>query len=135
MTANELKSVMNGYYGGSEGRTRHWANRKLVYTDGVKAVADAVGAYWLLDIIATEVAPLSLNMWEFDSEHTTFFKMVVGADSTAKLWLERDIGEPKLWERDLDFTTFPEGEWMFYLMMDAFLDDKPVLVMLIPQEN
>lgn len=133
MTANELKSAIDGYYGGSEGRTRHWANRRLIYTDGVKAVAEAAGAYWLLDIVATEVAPICLRMWEDDSEHTTFFKMTV-LNSKAKMWLERDTDEPRLWKRDLDFTTFPDGEWVFYLMMDAGLD-RPVLVMLLPQEN
>jgi hypothetical protein len=31
---------------------RHGINRKVVFTDGVKYLADQAGAYWLLDEIA-----------------------------------------------------------------------------------
>jgi hypothetical protein len=37
---------------GSEHWYRHALNRKIVFTDGAKHVADHGGAYWLLDEIA-----------------------------------------------------------------------------------
>ena len=37
---------------GSEHWYRHALNRKVVFTDGAKHVADYGGAYWLLDEIA-----------------------------------------------------------------------------------
>ena len=37
---------------GTEQWYRHGINRKVLFTDGAKHVADAGGAYWLLDEIA-----------------------------------------------------------------------------------
>lgn len=37
---------------GTEKYYRHWA-RRLVYTEGVQFVAEKMGAYWLLDVIAS----------------------------------------------------------------------------------
>jgi hypothetical protein len=134
MTPNQLTAVMDQYLGGSEGRTRHYFNPRLIFTEGVKAVADAAGAYWLLDIVATEVAPICLRMWEQEQEHMAFLHVQV-AHEGATLWLDRDMGEPRLWERRIEFTDFPTGNWMFYLAIDGIVDpSQDVVVAMLPQE-
>jgi len=133
-TPKELKGVMDQYIGGSDGRTRHPFNRRFIFTDGVKAVADQAGAYWLLDIVATEVAPICLHLWEGEQEHMTFLHVHVAHDG-AVLWLDQDTGGPRLWERRIEYTDFPEGNWVFYLCMDGLIDPtQDVLVALLPQE-
>ncbi len=100
-----LKNLMNEWSGGSDGRTRHMFNRRFIMTEGVMAVAQAAGCFWLLDIIATEVAPTCLQMWEKDGNGMTFFKVK------------------------------SEGIWTFYLAIDGIIQPGSfVLVMLLPQE-
>lgn len=134
MEAQDLTNLMNAWSGGSDGRTRHWANKRFIYTEGVQDVAEKAGAHWLLDILATEVAPICLGRWDLDREHMHFVEIKV-ADSQAVLSLVRDTGETPLWQREIAFTTFPDGDWMLYLAMDGLIElGKDVLVCLLPQE-
>lgn len=41
---------------GSDGFHRHPLARKLIYTDGIKFVADTLGAWWFVDAIASYIA-------------------------------------------------------------------------------
>ena len=135
MNTNELKNLMNEYSGGSDGRTRHMFNRRFIMTQGVMAVAEAAGAFWLLDIIATEVAPICMAAWKNEQEYMHFLRMSVANDK-AFIWLERDEGEPHLWERQIGYTDFPAGEWTFYLAIDQVVDPgKTSLVMYLSQEH
>lgn len=134
-TSDKLKAVMDQFYGGSDGRYRHWANRRFIYTEGIKAMAEEAGAFWLLDIVATEVAPLCLKRWQDLDDPTSFLKFQVKADQIV-IALIRDTGELPLWSRSLNFTDFPEGEWTFELAIDGLVDpNQDVLVMLLPQEH
>lgn len=134
METQDLKNLMDSWSGGSDGRTRHMFNRRFIMTEGVMAVAQAAGCFWLLDIIATEVAPICMNEWEKNSNGMTFFK-VKSEGGKAWLWLEEDEGEPPLWERTIGYTDFPEGIWTFYLGVDGLIcAPQEVLVMLLPQE-
>jgi hypothetical protein len=36
---------------GTENYHKHWLG--LVYTDGIKAMAELCGAYWLIDVVAS----------------------------------------------------------------------------------
>jgi hypothetical protein len=49
---------------GSENWYRHWLG-KVLYTDGVKYVADQAGAYWLIDEIAINQTRLKIKAEEF----------------------------------------------------------------------
>lgn len=130
-----LSALMHQYYGGSDGRTRHWANRRFIYTEGVKAVAEKAGCYWLLDIIATEVAPKCLQLWR-DHEIGSFMFQMTVKDNRAKLRCNWSDNKPDIWSRDIDYTDFPEGEWAFELAMDGVVDaPNEVLVMLLLEEH
>jgi len=135
MDTNELSNLMDSFSGGSDGRTRHWAARYFIYSEGVKAVADEAGCHWLLDIVATEVAPLCMAGWKSKEEFMHFLRVRV-TGSQADLWLERDEDEPRLWQRHINYTDFPEGDWTFYLGIDQIVDPgKTSLVMFLPQEH
>lgn len=126
--ADELRAVMAEYWGGSDGRYRHALNRKLIYTEGVKAAADKAGCYWLLDIVATEVMAVMVH-----SEWNAVLHVHVYG---GKAHLQLDIADEKSWEKDIDLTDFPEGQWMFYLEHDRIVDfPAKVVVMLLPEEH
>lgn len=93
---------------------RHPLNRKITYTDGVKLFADEAGedgAYWLLDIIITEVARLK----------SEFINIVLTVANNAAQLVADDGNGNVLWQRRIDYTDCQDGEWKFYLTNDVIL--------------
>lgn len=109
---------------GTEHYYRHPLSRRVVFTDGVKYFADTVGAYWLLDILATELP-------KFVLKHGIIFIDCVVKNGNAALSARTDAGKPSLWERAIDFTDLPEADWLFY-MVDGGPDD--AVVIMLPSE-
>ena len=75
---------------------------RLLYTDGVKYLADRAKAYWLIDAIASwqpTVRPIEneFQVWE----------LKVNDDRTAELSVRADSGEPVIVEQRIDYTDFP----------------------------
>jgi hypothetical protein len=89
---------------GSELWYRHSLMRNVLYTDGVKHVAEAGGAWWLVDEIALgqmekKIAAQSFQVW----------KLTVEADSTALLTCEDGNGN-EVSRKAIAFTDFPLRE-------------------------
>ena len=87
---------------GSENWYRHGINRNILFTDGAKYVADAGGAYWLLDEIALiqpsdkRVASAKFQLW----------KLTVRPDRTALLSCEDGNGNT-VFTKEIEYTDFP----------------------------
>lgn len=112
MNANELRRVYGESRNGANYLERHGLMRKLVYSDGVKEVADC-GCWWLLDIIGTEVVRA------MRSAHGAMGIVTVRvSDGAAVIELSVQDGAPPAWSRDVDFTDMPEGTWTFYITAD-----------------
>lgn len=47
----EINDLLSGCRMGTENYYRHWLSKRVVYTDGVKLLAEECGAYWLIDAI------------------------------------------------------------------------------------
>ena len=90
---------------GSERWYRHCLNRKVLFTDGAKYLADRAGAYWLLDEIAlrqpydTRVAAEGFQVW----------KLTVRPDCTATLTCEDGNGQT-VFTKEIAYTDFPLDE-------------------------
>lgn len=95
------------HYTGSEKFYRHGLARKVVYTEGVKHFADKAGAYWFLDILATEVYDLVRKGEEFVTVEMTV------SNESAKI-IAGDGNGKDLWSRKIVFTDCPPGTWKFY---------------------
>jgi hypothetical protein len=134
-TPQELQAVMDQYLGGSDGRYRHPFNKRFIYTEGVKAMAESAGAYWLLDIVATEAAPLVMRDWEARSNPTGMLTIAVASNNTAVLSLSSADDEPAAWTRTIEYTDFPKGTWTFELAIDGLIAPVDVVVMLLLQEH
>jgi hypothetical protein len=90
---------------GSEHWYRHPLNRNVLFTDGVKYVADQGGAYWLLDSIAlAQLSEKSVAAEEFQA-----WKLSVRPDRTATLTCE-DGNYNVVFTQELEFTDFPVTE-------------------------
>jgi hypothetical protein len=94
---------------GSEHWYRHALVRDILFTDGAKYLADAAGAYWLLDEIAlaqkfnAPVAAEAFQLWT----------LTVKPDETATLACEDGNGKP-VFAKAIEYTDFPLPEITLY---------------------
>lgn len=102
MTHKTLNEADLAMFTGSETFYRHPINRKVVFTEGAHHVAEAGGAFWLLDEIAlvqpyeAAVAAQPFQTWT----------LTVRADRTAALVCE-DGNYNVIYTKELSFTDFP----------------------------
>lgn len=83
---------------------------KMNYTDGVQFFANNAGngAYWLLDIIGTEIFEIHRKGEEF-----IHIRLIVSGE---KAEIVADDGNDNvLFRRSIEFTDCPSGEWRFFL--------------------
>ncbi len=90
---------------------RHGLERSMLYTDGVRYFAERAGAYWFLDIVATELFVVQLGAGRLDVTLTV-------ADDRAAI--EAKIGpaagcglDGVIWRKRITFTDCPAGVWRF----------------------
>ena len=103
MTKNaELMKADLSQFSGSENWYRHGINRKVLFTDGAKYVADAGGAYWLLD----EIAIIQPHNKAVAAEEFQVWKLTVRPDRTATLTCDDGNGRI-VYTKEIGFTDFP----------------------------
>ena len=115
---------------GSQSAYRHTLARSVCYTEGVQYFAQNAGggAYWLLDILATEPKILGLAR----KEGIAFAALAV-KDGKAILSVAADSGIPPVFTREITSTDCPDGDWMFYIQPTE-IGDQPVIMILLPSE-
>jgi hypothetical protein len=101
---------------GSEHWYRHAMMRDVLYTDGVKYVAETAGAYWLIDEIAFAQ--------RFDkllaAEEFQLWKLNVNPDRTATLTCE-DGNRGVVFTKAIEYTDFPLAEIALYFINNTIL--------------
>lgn len=90
------------HFTGSATWYRHALNRKILFTEGAKYVADHGGAYWLLD----EIALIQPTDKRVASEEFQVWVLKVKEDRSAILTCEDGNGNT-VFTKDLTFTDFP----------------------------
>lgn len=101
---------------GSEYWYRHNLVRSVLFTDGVKHVAEAGGAHWLLD----EIALAQRFEKKVSGEEFQLWKLTVTKDSTATLVCE-DGNDHKLFSKAISYTDFPLREIKLYYTNNTIL--------------
>jgi hypothetical protein len=96
-------------FSGTENYYRHSLNRRVVFTDGAKFLADRAGAYWLLDIIAI----IQITEAKVKAEEFQVWKLTVHAENTATLVCEDGNGNA-VFTDEIAFTDFPLSEVTLY---------------------
>lgn len=108
--------ILAVHFTGTENWYRHGLVRSVLFTDGAKYVADAGGAYWLLDEIALaqkfneEVSGLEFQCWT----------LTVAEDKTACLKCDDGNGQIAYSKR-IPFTDFPLPEVRFFVENNTIL--------------
>jgi hypothetical protein len=102
----QLSPEIMHQFTGSEHWYRHAINRKIVFTDGAKHVADHGGAYWLLDEIAlnqrynSRVAAEEFQVWTLKVDVLKHTGILTCEDGNGN----------RVFEKALEFTDFPLPE-------------------------
>lgn len=102
MTTKTLHADDLAIFTGSESFYRHALNRKVVFSEGAHYVAEAGGAFWLLDEIAL-IQPYDARVGKTEFQVWT---LTVRADRTAALVCE-DGNYNVVFTKDIAFTDFP----------------------------
>lgn len=131
----QLQSLLNGHTG-SETIYKHSLVRSFCYTQGVRDFAREAGggAYWMLDILATEalVRKLILGMG------FGLVTLEVDAFKAALLEVREDSGKPAAYSRRISYTDCPicpsSDGWKFYIEPTMSGEDL-VLLCMLPQER
>jgi hypothetical protein len=97
--------IMNRFTG-SETWYRHWFKRNILFTDGAHHVAEAGGAFWLLDIIAIEQ---KYNKNVAAEEFQSWTLKVDLVRHTGQLTCEDGSGNV-VFTNAIEFTDFPVAE-------------------------
>ena len=88
---------------------KHWLPG-LVYTDGVKYLAETGGAYWLINAIASYRRQEQFQVWT-----------LTVADRSAVLTMVEDTGQPEIVRQEIEYTDFPLDEITLYLIDGVLL--------------
>ena len=116
MTTHTLTKADLNRFTGSETWWRHALARHVLFTDGAKHVADAGGAYWLLD----EIAFAQRSKIKVAAEEFQVWTLKVKDDCTAKLTCEDGNGNA-VYAKRIPFTDFPLDEISLYFCNQTIL--------------
>lgn len=114
MTDTTLPLADLNQFTGTENWYRHALNRKVLFTDGVKYVADEAGAYWLID----EIALAQRYDANVKAEEFQVWKLAVRPNKTARLSCE-DGNFNAVFSKELTFTDFPLPEITLWFANDT----------------
>jgi hypothetical protein len=115
LTAGQLDFHL-AHFSGTENWYRHWLVKGMLYTDGVKFFAEhggQEGAYWLLDVVATEFYPLLRK--------ERFLQIILSVKDRKATIKVDDGNDHILSEKPIEFSDMQEGDWRFYLTDNVLL--------------
>lgn len=101
---------------GTENWYRHPFVRKVLFTDGVKYVADKAGAYWLIDEIV-----FKQHIPEFFREAFQVWKLKVDLQKKTAVLNCEDGNGNQVFTKLIHYTDFPLDEITFYLTENVLL--------------
>jgi hypothetical protein len=101
---------------GSEHWYRHGINRKVIYTDGAKYLADTGNAYWLLD----EIAIVQRCEARAAIEEFQVWRLTVNRDRSALLTAD-DGNDNIIYREEIAYTDFPLNDITLYYQNNTIL--------------
>jgi hypothetical protein len=125
-TSEELKTALSQFHG-TENYYTHSVLKNLVFTDGVKFLADEASAYWLIDAIASHQCNQQIKQSP-DLQDFQLWKLEVDGNKGV-LFCYPDSDQPYVVRQEIEFTDFPLNEISFYLQKGS--DCK---VLMLPSE-
>ena len=98
---------------GSSEFFQHWTKR-LIYTEGVRYMAEHGGAYWLIDAVASYQPDKRITSRP-DLVDFQLWELAVAEDKGAVLTLRSDSDQPAVITQEIPFTDFPLEQIKLYV--------------------
>lgn len=116
LSPNDLKG-----FTGTTQWYKHSFNQRFFYTDGIRHFAQNAGggAYWFLDIAATEIFDLHKAKDEY------FLAVKFQVKNGKGVINVTDGNEVLIFTKLIDFTDCPDGLWEFFQILE---DDKSIML-------
>lgn len=114
LTSDQIREQL-AQYSGTENHYRHISG--LLYTDGIKAMAQLCGAYWLIDAIASHQPRCRRDPMLRDMQ---FWFLRKDKDGGWELVCERDEGDIAF-KQQIEFSDFPLNEIQIWVQEDVML--------------
>ncbi len=89
---------------------QHWM-KQIKFTDGVKYMVEAGGAFWLIDVIASYRRKEPFQIWE----------LKVKPDKSCVVTMREDTGQPTKVRQKILYTDFPLETIKLYLIDGVLL--------------
>lgn len=86
----------------------------LIYTDGIKHLAEQAGAYWLIDLVGSyqyKLRNVPFQLWT----------LAVNEDQTALVTMKEDDGQPTKVRQEIPYTDFPLRTLSWYCIDNVML--------------
>jgi len=126
LSKEELEANLAQFYG-SENYYKASFGR-VVYTDGVKYLADHAGAYWLVDAVA------SYQGRNLAGEEFQEWRLTVDLEARAAVLVADDGNGRELARQVIEYTDFPLEEVTLYLVYGSLDGVTPCWVLMLPNE-
>ncbi len=109
------QSAIEAELGQFTGTQRYYRNfTGLLYTEGIRYLAERAGSYWLIDLVGSHQPKLQdvrFQVWGLE----------VKEDKSALVTMIEDDGEPLKVSQEIAFTDFPLNEFSFYCIDGVML--------------
>ena len=130
LTGGQLRDALRGFI-----CTANWYShpltKRLVYTDGVRHLAQICESYWLIDLIALQFLP---ELIKTSKDWFYSVRINVNDDQTGEVIVtDGNSKKPILTER-LSYTTFPEVK-NFMLFIESMDNENNTYCLLLPSEH
>ena len=120
--ANKLTHADLQQFTGTENWYRHGFFRRILYTDGIKYLAETGGAYWLIDAMASHITGKVLAKKAAADPRLTdmqFWRLKVREDHSAILTCRADSDVPPAIRQVIPFTDFPLSQLDIWACFDG----------------
>lgn len=112
MTTTDLQTNLRQFSGGDD-YYHHWTQR-IVYTSGVKYLAEQAGAFWLIDLIASHQPKVLRKIKARKDRDFQVWRVEVKPDQTANVICDDGNGYV-LQTQKLQYTDFPLEDFKLYV--------------------
>lgn len=97
------------------GTTRYYKNfTGLLFTDGIKYLADRAGSYWLIDLVGSyqrDLTGAQFQLWEVE----------VAEQFAGVVTMREDDNAPVLVRQSIPYTDFPLANFSFYCVDNVMM--------------
>ena len=134
MAQRALTEAELDQFTGTEQWYRHGFARNVLYTDGVKYMAEKGGAYWLIDAIVSHQINPKVRKNERLQEFQVW-TLKVAEDRSAVLTCQADSGEKAIVTQKIEATDFPLKEIKLWVEPTGGPNGEILKVILLPSEH